>query len=39
MRIALFADIHGNREAFTACLDHASRSRLDRQVCLGDELG
>ncbi|HWN49205.1 MAG TPA: metallophosphoesterase [Xanthobacteraceae bacterium] len=39
MRIALFADIHGNREAFTACLDHASRSRIDRHVFLGDYVG
>ena len=39
MRIALFADIHGNREALTACLDHAGRSRIDRHVFLGDYIG
>ena len=39
MRIAFFADIHGNREAFTACLDHAGRSRIDRYVFLGDYVG
>jgi len=39
MRIALFTDIHGNREAFTACLDHAGRSRIDRHVFLGDYVG
>src|SRR5712691_5264421 len=39
MRIALFADIHGNREALTACLDHAGRSRIDHHVFLGDYVG
>jgi Icc-related predicted phosphoesterase len=36
MRIAFFTDIHANREALTACLDHAGRSRIDRYVFLGD---
>ena len=39
MRVALFADIHGNREAFEACLDHAARSGAERQVFLGDLVG
>ena len=39
MRIAFFADIHGNREALTACLDHAGRGRIDRHVFLGDYVG
>jgi diadenosine tetraphosphatase ApaH/serine/threonine PP2A family protein phosphatase len=39
MRIALFTDIHANREALTACLDHASRNRIDRYVFLGDYVG
>jgi diadenosine tetraphosphatase ApaH/serine/threonine PP2A family protein phosphatase len=39
MRIAIFSDIHGNREAFTACLDHAGRNRIDRHVFLGDYVG
>jgi diadenosine tetraphosphatase ApaH/serine/threonine PP2A family protein phosphatase len=39
MRIALFTDIHANREALTACLEHASRSRVDRHVFLGDYVG
>jgi len=39
MRIALFTDIHGNREALTACLDHAGRNRIDRYVFLGDYVG
>jgi diadenosine tetraphosphatase ApaH/serine/threonine PP2A family protein phosphatase len=39
MRIALFADIHGNREAFEACLAHAAANRIDRYVFLGDYVG
>jgi diadenosine tetraphosphatase ApaH/serine/threonine PP2A family protein phosphatase len=39
MRIALFTDIHGNREALKACLDHADRNRIDRYVFLGDYVG
>lgn len=39
MRIALMTDIHGNREALSACLDHAGRHRVDRYVFLGDYVG
>jgi diadenosine tetraphosphatase ApaH/serine/threonine PP2A family protein phosphatase len=39
MRIALLSDIHGNREALTACLDHAGRNQVDRFVFLGDYVG
>ncbi len=39
MRIALFSDIHGNREAFDACLAHAARQRVDRFGFLGDLVG
>ncbi len=39
MRIALLTDIHANREAFAACLDHASRSGIERYVFLGDYVG
>ena len=37
--IALFTDIHGNREAFEACLAHASGRAIDRYVFLGDYVG
>jgi diadenosine tetraphosphatase ApaH/serine/threonine PP2A family protein phosphatase len=37
--IALFSDIHGNREAFEACLAHVSRHPIDRYVFLGDYVG
>jgi len=39
MRIALLSDIHGNREALTACLEHARRAETDRFVFLGDYVG
>ncbi|HKA43391.1 MAG TPA: metallophosphoesterase family protein [Burkholderiales bacterium] len=39
MPIALFADIHANREALAACLAHAQRAGADRCVFLGDLVG
>lgn len=39
MRIALMADIHANRRALEACLDHAHAQGVDRLVFLGDYVG
>lgn len=39
MLIALFADIHGNREALEACLADAARAGAERTVFLGDLVG
>jgi diadenosine tetraphosphatase ApaH/serine/threonine PP2A family protein phosphatase len=39
MRLALFADIHANREAFSACLAAARAWAPERIVCLGDVVG
>ena len=39
MLIAIFTDIHGNREALEACLAHAERHPIDRYVFLGDFVG
>lgn len=39
MRTALISDIHANREALEACLDHAERSGVDAYVFLGDYVG
>ncbi len=39
MRIALFSDIHANREAFEACLAHAEQHAPERVVLLGDFVG
>lgn len=39
MLIALFADIHANREAFEACLADARANGAERYVFLGDLVG
>jgi len=39
MRVAILSDIHANREALEACLDHAARAGAERLVFLGDYVG
>jgi diadenosine tetraphosphatase ApaH/serine/threonine PP2A family protein phosphatase len=39
MLIALMADLHANREALAACLEHAERQGAGRLVFLGDVVG
>ena len=39
VRLAIFADIHANRQAFSACLDSARARGAERIVCLGDIVG
>jgi diadenosine tetraphosphatase ApaH/serine/threonine PP2A family protein phosphatase len=39
MRLALFTDIHANRQAFAACLDVARSRGAERLICLGDIVG
>jgi len=39
MKLALFADIHSNLEAITACLAHAQSLGADRHAFLGDLVG
>ena len=39
VRLAVFADIHANRQAFSACLDVARARGAERIVCLGDIVG
>ena len=39
MRLAFFADIHANRQAFAACLDAARADGAERFICLGDYVG
>lgn len=39
MKLALFADIHSNLEAITACLAHARPQGADRFAFLGDLVG
>jgi diadenosine tetraphosphatase ApaH/serine/threonine PP2A family protein phosphatase len=37
--LAVFADIHANRQAFGACLDFARAHGAERIICLGDYVG
>ncbi|MGO4714317.1 metallophosphoesterase family protein [Bradyrhizobium sp. 2TAF24] len=39
MRIALLADIHANRQAFSACLAHARDNGAEQFALLGDYVG
>ena len=39
MLTAIMSDIHGNREAFAACLEHARRAGASRMIYLGDYVG
>jgi len=39
MRLAFFADLHANREAFEACLKRLRKVGFDRAVVLGDLVG
>lgn len=39
MKIALISDLHANREAVEAVLDHARAQQVDRYVLLGDFVG
>ena len=39
MLLAVFADIHANRQAFSACLDFARARGAERFICLGDYVG
>ena len=39
MLLAVFADIHANRQAFSACLDFARARGAERIICLGDYVG
>lgn len=39
MRTAILTDLHANREALEAVLEHAERQRIDRCALLGDFVG
>jgi predicted phosphodiesterase len=39
MRLAVISDIHGNLEAFREVLADIDRSRMDKILCLGDNVG
>jgi diadenosine tetraphosphatase ApaH/serine/threonine PP2A family protein phosphatase len=37
--LAVFTDIHANRQAFSACLEFARARGAERMICLGDYVG
>ncbi|CAL76647.1 Conserved hypothetical protein; Putative phosphoesterase, MJ0912 type [Bradyrhizobium sp. ORS 278] len=39
MLLAIFTDIHANRQAFAACLEVARARGVERLICLGDIVG
>ena len=39
MRIAVFSDIHGNKEALKAIIDDIKNNNIDEVICLGDVIG
>ncbi|MBR6003228.1 MAG: metallophosphoesterase family protein [Lachnospiraceae bacterium] len=39
MKIGVLSDIHGNYEAFKACLDYMEKEKVDRYILLGDYVG
>jgi diadenosine tetraphosphatase ApaH/serine/threonine PP2A family protein phosphatase len=39
MRLALLTDLHANREAVSACLEHAARHKAERYAFTGDFVG
>jgi diadenosine tetraphosphatase ApaH/serine/threonine PP2A family protein phosphatase len=39
MRLALLTDLHANREALTACLEHAQQQGADSYAFMGDFVG
>ena len=39
MLLAIFTDIHANRQVFAACLEAARARGADRLICLGDIVG
>ena len=39
MKLAVLSDIHGNLEAFQAVLDIIGQRKVDKVICLGDNIG
>jgi len=36
MKIAIFSDIHGNREALTSVIEDIKKENINEIICLGD---
>ena len=39
MRIAIFSDIHGNKEALASIIEDIKKENIDETICLGDTIG
>ena len=39
MRIAIFSDIHGNKEALKSIINDIDNNNIDEIICLGDTIG
>lgn len=39
MKIAIFSDIHGNREALTSIVEDIKKEGINEIICLGDSIG
>lgn len=39
MKIAIFTDIHGNKEALSSIIDDIKKDHIDEIICLGDIIG
>ena len=39
MRIAIFSDIHGNKQALTSIIEDIKNENIDEIICLGDTIG
>lgn len=39
MKIAIFSDIHGNKEALESIIEDIKKENIDEIICLGDTLG
>ncbi len=39
MKIAIFSDIHGNREALTSVIEDIKKENINEIICLGDTIG
>ncbi|MBR5369838.1 MAG: metallophosphoesterase family protein [Bacilli bacterium] len=39
MRIAIFSDIHGNKEALSSILEDIKKENINEIICLGDTIG
>ena len=39
MKVAIFSDVHGNKEALKAIINDIQKNNIDEIICLGDVIG